>query len=91
MDDNNKIDTKNKKRTIRYTVRFSPDDEHKLILRNSEACGLKVSVYLRVTGLQQAVRARLTDEEKIIYHQLTGMANNINQLAKAAHIGGALS
>lgn len=78
------------KRTVRYTVRFSPDENESLI-RKSEDCGLEPSVFIRQSVCKREIKARLTDEEKILYRQLIGMSLNINQLVKAAHINGMFS
>ena len=40
---------------------------------------------MRQTAIYATIKARLTPEERVIIKALVGMANNINQIAKACH------
>jgi hypothetical protein len=42
--------------------------------------------YLRDIALKGKPRAKLTPEELQLYRDLTGIANNLNQLTKEAHL-----
>ena len=72
------------KRENRKTIRFS-GNEYFIIKENSAKAGLKPSEYIRQTAIYATVKARLTQEERLVVKALVGMANNINQIAKACH------
>ena len=44
--------------------------------------------YARRALARSIVRARMTPEMLALLRQLTGMANNLNQLARMAHVAG---
>ena len=44
-----------------------------------------VAEYIRGSSLNYRIQPRLTSEQTKIYLQLAGMANNLNQLAKAVN------
>lgn len=75
---------KSVKRDIRAGVRFSKS-EYFVIKEKATKAGLKTSEYIRQTAIYATIKARLTPEERIIIKSLIGMANNINQIAKACH------
>jgi hypothetical protein len=77
------------KRTIRYSVRFSPD-EFVDIKKNSDLARISVSTYLRIAGLNKEIKPRLTEIEQEFYRDLCGQSNNLNQLTKSAKINGLL-
>jgi len=72
------------KREERITIRFTKT-EIKAIDRITGKAGLDRTDYIRNRSLNYTVHPRLTPEEAAIYRQLAGMANNLNQLAKAAN------
>jgi hypothetical protein len=72
------------KRETRKTIRFS-QKEYFLIKENASKAGLKPSEYIRQTAIYTTIKARLTAEERTMIKVLIGMANNINQIAKACH------
>lgn len=74
---------KTKTRNIRYTVRLS-SDENKTIMEKSTRVNCGISSFLRECAMRKEVKATLTEEEKAIYRQLVGVANNLNQLAKSS-------
>ena len=76
--------TKQIKRTEAVTVRFTKA-EKRLIEKFAERGGLRTAEFIHDRALGHKVRSRLTEEEVSIYRQLTGLANNLNQLAKRAH------
>ena len=75
---------KSVKRDIRAGIRFSKT-EYFVIKENAAKSGLKPSEYIRQTAINASVKVRLTQEEKIMIKALIGMANNVNQIAKACH------
>jgi len=72
------------KRGERITIRFTKT-EMKTINKITDKIGVDRTEYIRNRSLNYIVHPRLTPEEANIYRQLAGMANNLNQLAKAAN------
>ena len=77
------------RKEIRTTIRFTRS-EYFIVKEKAVKAGIKPSVYLRQLGVKGGVISRLTAEEREFVRQLIGMANNLNQLAKACHQEGAL-
>lgn len=71
-------------RDHRITVRLNVD-EYKQVEKKAMKARISISTFLRNSGLDYNIKTPLTDDEKIIYRQLTGMANNLNQLARNSH------
>lgn len=59
--------------------------EKTLILAKAQRSGLRLADYLRDIALKGKVRNIATPEEIQQYRELTGIANNLNQLTKEAH------
>jgi hypothetical protein len=59
--------------------------EKTLILSKAQRSGLRLADYLRDIALKGKVRNVATPEELQQYRELTGIANNLNQLTKEAH------
>jgi hypothetical protein len=57
----------------------------------SKAAGMRISDWFRTAAKMARVVPRLNPEDRSILHMLAGMANNLNQLTKLAHVGGILS
>lgn len=72
------------KKEIRKTIRFS-GTEYFVIKEKAAQAGVNASEYIRQTAIYTTIKARLTEEERQFVRQLIGMANNLNQLAKACH------
>ena len=70
----------NKTITMRFRV---SGDEQKQIEAKAQAAGLTVSEYVRRVTTGQAVQERLPAELRQI---ITGVANNLNQLTRYAHL-----
>ena len=49
-----------------------------------------MSNFLRKAGLDIKIESKLTDDEVVIFRNIIGMANNINQIAKHLNTSGAL-
>jgi Bacterial mobilisation protein (MobC) len=71
-------------------VRFTKA-EYYVVKQKAAKAGLKVSIYIRQMALQGKIIARMSEEERHFVRQLSGMANNLNQLTKKAHQEGLLT
>lgn len=80
---------KSVRKEIRTTIRFTRP-EYFVIKEKAVKAGIKPSVYLRQLGINGGIISRLTAEERQFVRPLIGMANNLNQLAKACHQEGVL-
>jgi hypothetical protein len=65
---------------IRYTKQ-----ELLIVKAKANDAGLKITVYIRESSVTGHVIARLTQDEKMQLRALSGIANNLNQMAKKAH------
>jgi len=70
------------KLTLYYTL-----TEYKLVEKLADRHGITKAEFARMKSLNHKLKPRLTDQEADHYRKLTGMANNLNQLAKAANRG----
>jgi hypothetical protein len=70
------------KKEINASVRFSRS-EYFIVKEKASTCGVSVSNYIRQASIYLKITPRLTDEERHFRRQLIGMANNMNQMAKA--------
>ena len=79
----------NRSLTIRFTT-----NEWELIAKNAELASTTPTAIVRAGALELKVRAIVArtwaDDERETYRALVGGVNNLNQLAKAAHLGTAL-
>jgi hypothetical protein len=78
------------KKQVRITVRFSKA-EYFIIQGKANRAGLKPSAWLRQAGINGGTVPRLTREEGQFVRSLSGIENNINQIAKACHKEGAVA
>jgi hypothetical protein len=78
------------KKEIRASIRFTRP-EYFIIKEKAANAGLNAAAYIRQVAIHATVKARLTEEDSHFVRQLVGLANNINQLTKAAHQEGFLS
>ena len=62
--------------------------EYYLIKQKATKAGIGTTAYIRQMALQGKIMQRMNEEERQFVRQLTGMANNLNQIAKKAHEGG---
>jgi Bacterial mobilisation protein (MobC) len=77
------------KREVRACIRFTRP-EYFIIKEKAGKVGMSPSGYLRHLGIHTIIISRLTNEEREAARMLIGMANNMNQIAKACHQEGAL-
>lgn len=78
------------KRQKIISVRFTKT-EHFIVSGKAEKARLSLSDYIRESAIHAFVKARFSEEDRHFYRQFTGLANNINQMAKLAHQEGLLS
>ena len=81
---------KSGKREIVKGVRFTKIEFYILKQKASRA-NLGISSYIRQIVLEGKIIAKLNEEERHFVRQLSGMANNLNQLTKKAHQEGMLT
>lgn len=67
------------------------DTERILITGKAREAGMKVSEWFRMAAKKAQVIARLSPADIAILRVLTGLANNLNQIARMAHKEGLLS
>lgn len=58
------------------------EKEYKLLTSRAEQAGLKVGIYAREMTLKGKVKAKLSKEQLSTIKEVTGVANNLNQLVK---------
>ena len=61
--------------------------KYKIIEKYADRHGISKAEFVRAKSLNHRLRTGLTKEEVGYYRELTGMASNLNQLAKAANRG----
>jgi hypothetical protein len=71
-------------------VRFTKN-EYSTLKEKADKAGIGVTTYIRQMALKGKVIARMSDEERHFYRQLSGMSENFNQLTKKAHQEGILT
>ena len=75
------------KRTKIFRVRLS-FTEHAIIKKKALEAGRTQSRFVREAALGIEIKARrFTEEEKLLYKTLVGLANNMNQIAKRYNQG----
>lgn len=78
------------KRQQMVCVRFTKTERF-IVAQKAEKAKLTLSNYIRESALHASVKAKLSEEERHFFRQFTGLANNINQMAKLAHQEGLFS
>lgn len=76
----------NDRRSEKIFVRLSPV-EKKLIESRAEKCGVPVATLAYRAVMHLKITPRITEQEYRDIRSLTGMANNLNQLAHTGNIG----
>lgn len=69
------------------SVRFSMEEYEQLKNKAKEA-GMRLSKLIRLSVLQATIKSKVTEEEKVLIRQLTGMAVNLNQVAHKGNAEG---
>ena len=75
------------RRVRQFSLRFTAT-EYSTVREKAAIAGFSLTVFLREIALNEHVKTRLGADEKDMIKQLIGMASNINQLAKVAHLHG---
>jgi Bacterial mobilisation protein (MobC) len=79
-----------KKKGSRIGIALSETD--KIVLQEkANATGYSLSEYCARLLVNGNILQRYTEEDRVAIRSLTGIANNINQLAYACHVGGIVS
>lgn len=76
-----------KKKRYKVTVKFATEEYYSLKAKAKET-GMTISLLVRSTLQQCEVKQRLSATHLKYILQLTGMANNLNQIAKQANTYG---
>ncbi len=72
------------KKEISKGIRFTKT-EYFIVKEKAAKTGTNVCSYIRQMAIRGKIISRLNEEERNYVRQLTGMANNLNQLTKKAH------
>lgn len=75
------------KKGYKITVKFATAEYYSLKAKAKKA-GINLSLFIRNALQGSEVRLRLSAEQLRYILQLTGMANNLNQIARKANAGG---
>ncbi len=73
-----------KRLTKSVTVKFSKPD-YEMLRRRSKNANRKLAEYIRESAFEARIVAKHSAEDSAIIRNLTGMANNLNQLTKLSH------
>ena len=69
------------------SVRFSAE-EYEVVKNKAKEAGIRLSQLVRLSALQAIIKSKVTEEEKVLIRQLTGMAINLNQVAHRGNAEG---
>ena len=75
------------KLSISINMKLTGQD-FKTVKQKAEKLGLKVTQYAREMTLKGGIKSRFTLEELDLIRKLSGMANNLNQIARQANTSG---
>ena len=64
------------------------EENYAVVKEKAEKLGLKATQYAREMTLKGGIKSRFTIEELDLIRKLSGMANNLNQIAKKANQAG---
>ena len=78
------------KRDIVKGIRFTKV-EYYVIKEKAAKAGIGISLFIREMALHGKIQPLMNEEERQFVRQLTGMANNLNQLTKKGHQEGLLT
>lgn len=67
------------------------DRELSHLTRLSEKSGLKVDPLIRSLIMGREIRAKPSEEYRLILHELSAIGNNINQIARVANTNGKIN
>jgi hypothetical protein len=78
------------KKAIGIRVRVTATERF-MIETKARKANMRISDWFRSAALKATVIARLSTEDRQYHQVLAGMANNLNQLTKLAHVKGLMS
>lgn len=61
------------------------EDDYKIVKEKAEKLGMKATQYVREMTLKGEIKSRFTLEELDLMRKLSGIANNLNQIARQAN------
>lgn len=64
------------------------EDDYKTVKEKAEKLGMKATQYAREMTLKGGIKSRFTLEELDLMRKLSGMTNNLNQIARQANKSG---
>ena len=73
-----------KRLTKSVTVKFSKPD-YEMLRRRSKNANRTLAEYIRESAFDAQIVAKHSAEDAVVIRNLTGMANNLNQLTKLSH------
>jgi len=77
------------KEKLNYSINLKlTEDDFKTVGEKAAKVGMKPTQYAREMTLKGGVKSRFTIKELDQMRKLSGMANNLNQIAKKANISG---
>lgn len=76
-----------RKRPIKISVRLN-EQEHEHLKRQAERSGYPMEPFIRALIMGMELRPRPPDELPALLRQLSGIGNNINQIARVANASG---
>lgn len=76
------------KKQIKITVKFSKKEYTNLIKKVNQAQAKTISEFVREAIFIGQIKERMSVDQLSYIRKIVGMANNLNQLAKEAHIYG---
>lgn len=78
------------KRDREMKIRLTATEEF-LIKAKAREAGMRSSTWFRAAAKSARIMVRLKPEEMQLLRMLSGLANNLNQLTKLAHVSGIIS
>jgi len=78
---------KEKKLSVSINLKLTEEDFNS-VKEKAEKMGMKATQYAREMTLKGRIKSRFTLEELDLMRKLSGMANNLNQIAKQANTYG---
>ncbi len=79
---------KDKEKLVRSINLKLTEDDFEAVTQRAAELGMKPTQYARQMTLNGRIKSRYTKEELDLRRKIAGMANNMNQVARKANIGG---
>jgi hypothetical protein len=78
-------------RSIRYTIRFTPDEEYAFRKRHTESGIYSISDFIRQAVLTAQVKPPPSPELVALLREVRAIGNNINQIVRVANASGLIT